>query len=240
MSTCTDEGYESVHYNWGEHPALNGAHPLTILNHLGGSPVAFFASRSKPQPESYEFTRTWAGKLGSYLERIGGPMLNEEQREMYDRAKKELLPLLTRLHEANRDKLAPAFADGQFVMLLDAQPTSTKWCTFMQPSEQPLPLPQLACVYGVSDAELLKQGAAEYREVLQTAIQKMAELMPDRIPPLPVPAPAAREVEHGTIYTYNLPVFLGVDPRMAPNAGVSASVMALTHDARDDGADPEE
>ena len=44
----------------------------------------------------------------------------------------------------------------------------------MQPSEQPLPLPQLAWVYGISDAELLKQGAAEYRDVLQTAIQKMA------------------------------------------------------------------
>ncbi len=153
----TDEGYESLTYNWGEQQALDGSQPLTILSHLGASPIGFFATRNKPQPEVYEFACTWTGKLGSYLERVGRPMLEQEQQELYDRVKAELLPLLSRLDQANRQKLAPAMADGQSAILLDAQATATQWCNFMPAAQQPLPLPQLAFVYGVSNSQLLKE-----------------------------------------------------------------------------------
>ncbi len=224
----TDEGYESVRYNWSEQKTLDGSRPLTILSHLGGEPLAFYASRTKAQPELYEFTRFWMGKLGGYVERMGRPLLNDDQQQLYDGVKREMLPLLSRLHKANQERLAPAFADGQSMLLLEAQSTSAQWCNFMEPSEEPLPLPQLACVYGISDADLLRTGAAEYLDVLQTAVMKMSELMPERIPPIPIPGPTSETVSSGTVYQYALPEMFGVDARMAPNAGVSDDALAIT------------
>ena len=223
----TDEGYESLSYNWGEQKSLDGSQPLTILNHLGGTPIGFYATRTKPQPEAYEFMRTWSSKLAGHLERAGRPLLKPEQQELYDRIKAELLPLLARLDQANREKLAPAMADGQSAIVLDAQATATQWCNFMQTADQPLPLPQLALVYGVSNSQLLKEGAAEYMDVLQTAMGKMAELMPGRVPPVEIPRPTPQDVPSGTVYRYAMPAVAGVDPRIAPNAGVSADTLAV-------------
>ncbi len=52
--------------------------------------------------------------------------------------------------------------------------------------------------------------------------------MPGQVPPVEIPWPTPQPVSTGTIYRYALPAMAGVDPRLSPNAGVSAEVLALS------------
>ena len=42
-----EQGFETVTYNWSENKTLDDSKPLTIVEHLGGDPIAFYASRPK-------------------------------------------------------------------------------------------------------------------------------------------------------------------------------------------------
>ena len=39
FSFLTDRGYEGYDYDYGKHPGLDGSKPLTLLDHLGGTPL---------------------------------------------------------------------------------------------------------------------------------------------------------------------------------------------------------
>ena len=222
------EGFDSYSYSWTEQRTLDDSKPLTILKHVGGDPIGFYASRNKASEGDQEFLREWMPKIGQYLERIGGPMLDSQQKELYEEVKKRMLPLLGRLDQATREQLRPAFADGQSAIVLDAKVTSQRWHMAMPRSQKPLALPEVACVWSLSDREKLVAGLTEYFDVLQATITAMSEIMPDQIPPLQLPSPESDEAGAGKVYYYPLPPFLGVDPSLALNAGISDDTFAVS------------
>ena len=124
--------------------------------------------------------------------------------------------------------LMPAMKDGQSALVVDAQLTSTQWFAQMPESPHPLPMLEMAMVMGVSDAELLKQGCQEYFAVSQAIANILHELEPDEIPKTDIPAPKERQVGDSTIYYYMLPQDMGIDKRIAPNAGLSKDVAVLS------------
>ena len=129
----TPEGYESYSYSWSGESALDASKNLTILDHLGGSPLAFFAARGKSDPQQYEALVTVVSRLAYYAEKIALQNLEESQLEVIASLKTDLLPLVEQLNTVTRDKLIPAFADGQSALVLDAESTSDAW-HFMLPS----------------------------------------------------------------------------------------------------------
>ena len=223
----TEDGFESYSYNWGQ-IKLDGTKPLSILNHVGGSPIAYVAFRNTADIKAYEFSSKWCGKLIEYAERIAVPFLEPEQRELFAKVKAAMMPLGKRLDAANREKLIPAFADGQSAIVMDAKLTGDNWVALMPPAVKPLPLPEISCVYGVSDAKLMKEGYREYFDVLQTAITELSAIMPEQVPPFQLPPPQTQVSDAGTVYYYPLPAVAGVDERIAPNAGVSNDAMVLS------------
>jgi hypothetical protein len=64
--------------------------------------------------------------------------------------------------------------------------------------------------------------------VLQAAVTAMSEIMPDKVPPVSLPAPNARPFDVGTIYYYEIPPFIGLDASIAPNAGLSDDTLVLS------------
>jgi len=64
--------------------------------------------------------------------------------------------------------------------------------------------------------------------VIDEGLKKARMVAPDDIPPLTVPPPKTRKSGVGTIYFYPLPQEWGVDGRVAPNAGLSRDVAALS------------
>jgi len=131
-----------------------------------------------------------------------------------------MLPLGQRLAVASRDQFSPAFADGQVAMVFDAQTSKKQWHMAMPAAEEPVALPELALVWTVADAEKVKVGGQEYLDVVRAAVAGLSEIMPERIPPIEVPGPETRELPNGQLFYYAVPPFLGLDPAIAPNAGL--------------------
>src|SRR5581483_11624967 len=95
-------------------------------------------------------------------------------------------------------------------------------------ADQPLPLPELAMVYGVSDESLLKKACEEYRGAINDTLAVVSNAAGGLLGNLNVPPPVVKKKDGGTLYYYAIPAFLGLDPRFQPNAGLSSNVLTLS------------
>jgi hypothetical protein len=229
VTAFTPRGFESHGFDWSENTVYDGSKPLTLLDHVGGDPIAYIVARGKVNPDDYKMSIKWLGKLDGYFSDIIEQSESPEEAAKYKKFRTEIDPLLARLDKANREMLAPATADNQSAVVLDAGITSTQWFSMMPESPVPLPMLELGIVFSVSDAELLKKGAGEYFAVAKEVVKKLHEVAPDEVPDIELPDPQTRELEGaGTVYYYLLPKDWGVDKRIAPNAGISDKVAVLT------------
>lgn len=222
-------GYEGFSYSYGDHSSVDGSKPLSILDHVGGNPILFVASREKSSPEDYQLASKWAAKGLYYFEQIALKEFDEKQRETYARLRKEAEPLVKRIGKATSDMLLPALADGQGAIVLEAKTTSDKWHQAMPPASKPLPLFEFAIVSGVSDAALLQKAFGEYYAVTQEALDKLHMALPDEIPEIKLVPPKTKKVGAATVFYYDLPELLGLDKQIAPNAGLAKNVGVLSY-----------
>jgi hypothetical protein len=225
----TDRGSESYIYEGGDHPGLDGSKPLTLLDHVGGSPILAFVSRHTYKPENYQNFVKWVRVAGKDLEDALVPLLDPDKKETYEKFAKAAKPLLERLDKATGTLLLPALADGQFGFVLDGKLESKQWHEALPEADKPLPMLEPALVWGVSDAKLLKQAVGEYWAIAKDAIDAIRELAPDSIPEdFKLPDPQMQKVKGGTIYGFPLPEEWGLDKQILPNGGLSETVATLS------------
>lgn len=222
-------GTEGYAYDWSERLSTDGSQRLSILDHVGGNPLGFYAWRSKYAPEWHEARAKWFGRLVYWSERFGLMDMPREQVKIYEKLRTDLLPLVVRLDAAIKTMWIPAFKDGQNAIVMDAKLTSVKWSELLPPSTKPLPLLEVGLVSGVSDAPLLKQAGGEFFDIVQKTADVLNKHFPDEIPKTEIPLPKVREFPEGTIYFYSPPAEAGVDPQIAPNAGLSKDTLALSY-----------
>jgi hypothetical protein len=233
FSFLTPRGYESFSYNWTENLTLDDSKPLSLLNHLGGSPVLAFVGRTKYKPEEYDLLVKWLRKGYDYFEEFGLPQAPPEEQEKFRQAAALAIPLLKRVSEATRNDLIPALADGQAAFVLDADIASRQWHRDMPAFEKPLPMAEIALVFGVSDAERLKRAFQEYKAVAQEVVDTIRQINPEAIPAgYRVPDPQSRESSDGQVYWYAIPAEAGLDPQVQPAAGLSKTVAVISTSAK--------
>lgn len=225
----TSRGIESYSYHWTTEGMLDASKPLSILNHVGGDPLAFIAARDKPlSPDDYNELVGVLKKAFSFAEQIAAEKLPAEQKPTYDKLRADLMPLVERLDKTMRLVWIPAFKDGQKALVIDAKLTSNQWQSQMPRSERPLPMLEMGIVSSVSDAGLVKQGASEFFAVANEAIAKVRTALPGVIPEFKLQPPATRDFPEGSVYYYLLPSPWGLDSQVAPNAGLSNDTLALS------------
>ena len=178
---------------------------MTILDHVGGNPLAFTATRTKHSPDDYELTVKWLKRAFHYFEQIGLPSLEPEQQVLYSEARIELIPLLERLDEATKTMWLPAFKDGQGALVLDAKVANKKWHKAMPEAKEPLPMLEIGLVYGVSDADLVKQASGNFFAIASEAVTKLSPILPDVVPAFELSPPESREFAEGTISSTDCP-----------------------------------
>lgn len=220
-------GSESYTYDWGQNPATDGTKPLTLLNHVGGSPLMAVVGRSKHDAEQYPKMVQWLKLAHGWFEEIGLPKLPDDKKDEYKKAMKALTPLLNRLHETTGKLLVPALADGQAGFVLDAKLTSKSWFKGMPPAANGLPLPEPALLFGVSDSEQLVKAFIQYRVIANEALVEMRKLN-EEVPEFVIPVAKMSKIKGGTLYYYDLPQDNVVDEQLLPNAGVSDKVAVIT------------
>ncbi len=225
----TPRGSESYTYNRMQNVTFDSSKPLSILEHLGGAPLAALVGRSKQDPAQYDLMVKWLQTIVGYVDEYVPKQIEKEE----DRAKwKELRefskPLLARLDKATREMLIPAFADGQGGLVLDAKISSNQWFPSMPKTKAALPMLEVGIVSSVSDPELLKKAVAEYKDVADAIVEKMKQMDAKGIPAdYKIPLPEKRDVGGGALYSYELKG-TGVDPQIAPVAGLSKNLLILS------------
>jgi hypothetical protein len=231
----TERGAESLTYDYGEFPTRDGSKPLTLLDHVGGSPILALVGRSKGTLERYRMLSKWVKKGYGHFDALAREKMGEQEKQQYEKWTEALLPLLRRVDEITATMLLPSLADGQTALVLDAKWTSKQWIKGLGATEKPMPMPELALVLGVSNADQLQKAMSEYRKVVNDAIAKMKELAPPgQFPDVKLPKPQARilagdgDQKGGTLFSYPLPDDWGVDLQVLPTAGLSERVVALT------------
>jgi hypothetical protein len=229
VSYLTPEGIESYQYAWGEQYRKEDVKPLGLLSHVGGNPILGVVGRSKQSLEQYEALVKW-GKTGwEYFREIGLASLSDEERETVEKFAADVIPLLKRLDGANREMLFPALQDGQSALVFDAKFTSKQIHKEMPEMEEPMPWPELALVWGVSDSQKLKQGVGEYYSVMNDVLDVVRKHEPGSIPEgFRLPEPKVSEKAGATYYAFPLPKAWGLDQNLVPNAGLTEQAAAAS------------
>jgi hypothetical protein len=225
----TDRGYEMFQYSDGKRPVMDSSKPLTILSHVGGSPLFVLASRSKQNIHDYENAIEWLKKTAAHVETIAEEKSEPEAWTKYQEIRKKAIVLLERLDKANREHLYPALADGQGAIVLDVQAKSKQWFKKMPESPKPLPMFELAFAASVSDAESLRQAVSTYVDLAVETYKLVKEYNPKEMPELKLPTAKASDISGGgKLYTYALPKKWGVDQQVAVSAGLTDKFVAVS------------
>ncbi|MAG93251.1 MAG: hypothetical protein CMJ48_05825 [Planctomycetaceae bacterium] len=224
----TDSGFEGYSYSYAENKLLDGSKPLSLLDHVGGSPIGFSLGRSKYSPKTFDAMVKVLDRVVYHAEKIALPQASDQDRETYEKVSKLVKPLLNRAGETTKNSLLPGFKDGQTALVFDARIKSNQWFAGMPPIPGPLPMFELGCVLGVSDASLVRKAFSEYHAIAQELIDGMHEIDPDQVPQIKLPTPEGERVASGTMYKLDLPIEWGVDEQIAPNAALSEKVAVLS------------
>jgi hypothetical protein len=228
----TATGYESFAYDWSRHDDDDASQPLTILNHIGGNPILAAVGRNKSDPEGYREFVAAMKTVGEFIDEWIGSQPDDKKQE-FTRWNKALRPLLARLDKVTGTMLIPALADGQGALVLDAKWASKQWHQALPVADPALPMLELGIVVGVSDAPLLEKAVAGYGSVIEDAVAKIGELVPDSgVPAFKFPKPQTRTTAQGKVFTWPVPEELGLDAQFAPTAGLASKVAVVTLSAR--------
>jgi hypothetical protein len=229
VTYLTDRGMEGFRYQGGDQPMWDSSKPITLLEHVGGNPLLFVATRSKENPEDYEQAVEWVKRIGPQVEKIVESKVPPEQWAKYQQYRDRGIALLERLDRANREHFIPALADGQNALVVDTAVQSKQWIRQMPESPKSLPMLELAIVCSVSDAGHLRQGISEVVDVVEDAIALAREANPEEFPEFEIPEPEKRELEGGgTVYIYSLPQEWGLDSTVAINAGLTDTAVVAS------------
>ncbi len=227
----TDSGYEGFTYDWTANDNLDSSQTLTILEHVGAKPLFLLAGRSVPlSVEGYVKIEEWVQKGFVYAERIGLEQMTPENRTFYDAIRKELMPVVARMSQVNRELVVPSLQDGQCALIVDADLTAKQWHAQMPPAKQALPMLELATVVGVSDVAQFEKALDEYWQMTREVLTKLHEVAPEQIPQVTLPQPKEHGFSGGKIVYLPLSPQLGIDKQIAPNRGLSDkyAVFSLT------------
>ncbi|MBN1910553.1 MAG: hypothetical protein JW818_12485 [Pirellulales bacterium] len=221
-----DGGMESYLYNWSKRTDLDGSKPLSLLSHVGGSPLLALVGRQrKGTVEDYDRLISWLGVGYGYFEKFAMPQMSDREREEAKQAIELFRPVLKRLNNANRDLLIPAL-DGQIGLVIDGRMKSRQFLTNLPPTKEPMPMVEPALLLGLNDSDLMRKAVIEYWETFNDAVAVVGKINPEA--KLPIPEPEETKDKAGVIYALVPPPECPVDKQIAPNVGIANGVCVFS------------
>lgn len=225
----TDKGQESYSIDFGKYPEQAQPRPLSLLEHLGGSPLIGAVGRTDFSLDQYKKMTHLLEMVWGHADGVIKTKLPPEAQEKYTKIAKAALPLLKRLDTITATLFLPSLGDGQSGLVLDARMTTAQWPKGMPKPAKPLPVPELGLVLAIRDPERFVKALADYRQLVEDAVRVVRELAPDAdIPEFKFPQAETIKKGDGTLYTYPLPEHLGLDQRIRPVIAVGKTVATFT------------
>jgi hypothetical protein len=220
----TGRGMEGYSYDWSKNHGVDSSKPLTILDHVGGQPIAFYASRSpvQGQLDSYADLVKYVKLAHSYFEEFALPEMPIKERVEYQKYMLLAMPFFNRLDKATGKMLLPS-TDGQGAWVLDAKLK----ISIPDPAvPQAMPVPEIGVVLGLSNQKLFIEAMTEYRSIFNDVVDLVTKFAPPgaELPDFKIPLPKTKNAAGGTLYSWPLPTLPGLDPKIMPTGAVSDKV----------------
>ncbi len=231
FSFMNSEGLESFKYNWSENKHLDDSKPLTVLQHVGARPALVVAARDKGSAEQYELLAKWCRKIVGYLDTYVPRFIEDENdAALFEDLMSDLTPVLEKLDTATSENLMPAIANSQFALLVDFAVEKPSWHAEMPESEHPLPLPALAMVVQVNDADKIKRAGSLYFESAKEILEIIRALPDAEIPEeFQIPDPQFRQVAGGEMFYYPIPSEAGLPSSLIPHVLLGNDWLVLSY-----------
>jgi hypothetical protein len=226
VSLLTPRGVETLAFDFAPRKGPAPAE-LTVLDHLGGSPVLAVAGVGPIDMSTYRRIVHWTGVLAGYADEFLPDRLGEDGAERYRAAMKALRPLAKRFDEITGTMLLPSFGD-QAAFVLDARLTGKDWLPG-RTTDKPLAVPEPAYIRTVRDAELLLKAFRSYHTLANDTIEAARKQDTQGVIPegFTLPALPQTKGKGGTLIGFPLPEGL-TDGRIRPTLGVSPRLFTAT------------
>jgi hypothetical protein len=224
----TDHGQESYSYDYGTSP--NGAtpKPLTILDHLGGSPLLAVAGRINDPTPGYRTLVKWIKTIHGHIDAVASD-LAPGMYQQFQQGMDMLLPFLKKFDEITGNQFLPALGEGELALVIDAKWTSKQWIKELDQNGKSLPLPELGLVRTVADGGKLLKAFQAYRDLVNEIMSKANDFGAN-LPPDGLPKPEAKKLANGTAYFWSLNNLPDnpFDKQVQPNFGLSDKLIAFS------------
>lgn len=221
----TPRGFEGFSYDYGGgSKSLDGSKPLSILGHLGASPLVVAASRHKNQAPAYQFVARSIRVAAFHLDKIATPYIPAPYGLFYTRLKEEFEPVVKEFHKITTEQLIPSLADGQSAFVLEAQPFKLD----LMPQHDALPFPLPALVYGVTDMKLLQTACGGYFNLLQQSVTILNRVFPEEVPTFVIPSPAERKAGDLRLFVYPITGEEGSTDELAATGAIGKDFAVLS------------
>jgi hypothetical protein len=223
----TDRGQESYGYDYGVYPDAPDARSLTIMDHLGGSPLIAVARATNDPTPHYKDVVQLLKTVYGHAEAVAKEFVPEQAFKQVQAGIGMIVPHLKRFNEITGDQLLPALGTGEAAIVIDAKWASKKWFAGFDQHDAALPLPEFAVVRTVDDRAKLVSAFSAYRKLAGDMITQ-ANAFGANLPVEELPKPDSKKVSDGTIYFW--PMDLPNEPldkQIQPSVGLSDHIFAF-------------
>jgi hypothetical protein len=225
---ATETGFAGETWNWSSNVALDASQPLSILSHVGGSPLAVIASRTSVDALHLETFAGWYTKAAGFFEKYLVDKMDEDDREKYGDAMTTYGPLLDDLVNTVHTKFMPALADRQVALVLDDETKVQRLQADLPSSADALPIVEPAIVLGLADAALFKEGLNDLFELADKLVNVIREEDPSAVPAgYRIPDPVEATVDGGTVWSFPIPP-AKLAKEIAPAIGLGKDVVVFS------------
>ena len=254
LSYLTAEGWEKHDHTRTKDVVSDASSPLISLEHLGGDPMMFVASRLQDRPEYFQLSRQIVQKLKTRFDEVSEldwsqvikeiePVANSiwpgmdwnsaEWSDSMDTIKAStdtFWPYLVRMADTWEKKFLPAISGEHAIVLGGGNLAARQWFKEMPPSVDPLPLPEFAVVSGIRNKSLLINAYEDLFKICDDIVESIRKQDPSSIPAnYKVPRPVKSESNVGEKYGYEIPADCPVPKDMMPQVLFAANYMIQSY-----------
>ncbi len=203
-SQAVEGGLEGFTHNWTKSSVWANAHPMAVLNHAGSDPLFYAAFKQQQNEVGDEMLDYIIEKAPSHIEKLISVMETDpEEREVSLKVLERATPLVKKVLAIFRGKISDGLSANESMIAFDAD-WAIGQLPNLPPSEEPLPLPELAFACVVSDRALLIEGFTELYEVFDEVTEFVREMDSSAVPPgYTVPRPKQEEIGDAIRYSYD-------------------------------------
>lgn len=223
-------GYETHRFSGTKSRLSANAAPLSILRHAGSSPLVLLATKQGENEIAHEMVLYLLEKVPGHLKQLLQiAEENVEDRALANRAIDEGMPIIRDIYNVLHNMIGKATSDNEAMLAISGQWTMSE-DPLGNPLPKPLPLPEVALAFKVTDRELFEKGCADLFDQMDRLVNMVRRLEPDLIPPdYQIPRPTAEDRNGITKFSYpELLAFMSdAPPGFVPQVSVSDEAVVV-------------